>query len=206
MHIKRKREPGLVTAKFENSDIDLNECNEFIKNWMWYALIVCSAVAKIRKITDRNLCLSAAMEACYVAYCCPNRLIFRDIKCLIQSECKRCIYHSMIRFGHTPDRKRVYFPSQWVSLEYFQLYYNKPHFEHLDMGYLLDSPVFTESEKIFIKLFLKGHDPIEISKITGYGSRWVHQCFQKLRGRFKDCKEVEFFPKEKWGAIGPRKK
>lgn len=209
---KFKREAGLVTCKF-SADIDLEESNLFIKNWIWYALVCCKRRCP-PKIKDRDLIFSSALEACMDAFT-YLKLKRKDekwglslIKTCLGISCKRCLFHQLIYFGFLPDKKRIFFPKSWVSWEEYFLHELSPKdsFAKLDLELLHKADIFTETEQIIIKMSLEGFTPKEVSEKTGYGKRWISLVLQRLQGKLADIQEVNFRKKFKYGAIGPYKK
>lgn len=70
----------------------------------------------------------------------------------------------------------------------------------------MKTDVFSETEKLFINLLMEGNEPVEIAKLTGYGTRHVHKSLEKIQGRLEKISETDYTVPKKWGRIGPYKK
>lgn len=188
MDLKRKRTPGVVTCKFDR-DIDQEKCEKFIKQWIGFAITVCNNRYKGSFVVDRDIIKSSAMEALVNAYYVLEEKFKKEIwgqglqRKVIAIECRQCLYHQLVYFGVFKDKKRVYFPTEWVSWEDFfkDTAKKEENFMRSDLYRILCSGILSENESLFIKLLSEGKEPVEIAKITGYGTRWVHQTIERAK-------------------------
>lgn len=190
-------------------DFSLKEANDFITRFVPYSIVIVKSRCLKLKVNDYNFVLSCALEACFSAFLDLKKRGAGDRleKGYVRRCSKNIPYHRAISNGHIPDKKRVYFPKKWVALEEFQLMSDLKNTSSLfDIRQLLDTKVFTETEKFMIGFFLQGMDFNEISKKTGYGTRHIAKTFQNLRGRIGEKNEVSICAKTKWGKVGPYQK
>lgn len=168
--MKIRRELGLITSKF-NDAVELKEVDEFIKHWLGYAVTIISG--KRKKIFDRQIVLSSALEACYEAFIQIKKknieITEKAAKGFLRLSCKQCYYQQLVEFSVIPDRKRIYFPKGWVKFEDYFKYseiYDKGH-EAFDLAELIKAGKFTETEVYVINFLVKGWDAVEIAKVSG---------------------------------------
>lgn len=213
MDLSKKRTPGLVNYKFDK-EIDLEKADEFIKNWLGYCLTICREKCKDRyKIEDSHVFLSVSLEALVDAF----HVLSTKFSCLeygegmvrkvIRTSIKQTLHQHLIVFGYIKDKKRVYFPTEWVSWEeYFMVDNNEINLYEYDIQNLIDGNCFTESEVFFINFIIRGYEVKEIAQETGYGIRWICKVLNGLNGRLSETREVDYRPPYKYGKIGPYKK
>ena len=213
MHKNGRRQDGLVKYKF-NKDLDLSIADSFIREWLGYGMACSINLSRRYKVSDRHLIESSALEALMDTFCVLNEKFSSEerwgnglvIK-IIRNSIRSVFRQHCLQAGYVFDKKRVYFPREWVNWEdYFNFQSFVTSFDLFDVKSLMGGGVFTETECLFIDYLLKGFDPVEVSRETGYGSRWVHQVLAKLTGRLKGVAEVDFVPPYKYGRVGPYKK
>ena len=212
VHKSGPRLPGISTCKFDK-DVDLQEADSFIRRWIAYAIVLANERAKRLNIQDRDVVKSSALEGSFNAFVVMSEKYANEIytdkleKNVLKKCVKQCLFHQLIVFGFIPDKKRVWFPKEWISWEeYFKNEGIRSVFYNFDLNELIKNECFTETEIIIINYFIKGYDPVEIAKVLGYGSRHVHMTLQRLKDRFLNCSEVDFKVKRKYGRVGPYKK